>query len=43
VEQGSELENLKEELEALKRMIIFNAIAKENPLTLDGTDEDIDV
>jgi hypothetical protein len=39
VDQGSELESLKEELEALKRMIIFNAVAKENPVILDGQDQ----
>jgi hypothetical protein len=39
VEQESELESLKEELEALKRMIIFNAMAKENPVVLDGQDQ----
>jgi hypothetical protein len=39
VDQESELESLKEELEALKRMIIFNAVAKENPVILDGQDQ----
>jgi hypothetical protein len=41
VEQFSELESLKEELEALKRMIIINAVARENPVQLlDGNDSD---